>query len=493
MSAPRNLARTALPLLLVAAVSVAVLLPTRHNGFLEAGFDDQLITDDPHLRQLDAAHAWAVATSFRHANYVPLTMLTFQLQYPLSGLRAADYHLVNVLLHAATAVLVWIFLRPLVPSAWAATLAALIFAVHPMQLEAVTLAIQRKTLLSALFSLASLIAYQRWCARRRRAAYLVALLAFGAAAAAKPTAVTLPLVLLLYDAVFGGGRPRLLDKLPFFAMALAFSLAATAASQAVGAIYPPHGGTWLGHALVAARALADCVAALFVPVALSPIYYYRGGTQYDVLNWLALAALVLLLGLVTARRRHHPWPFFCVWWFALTILPQSNVFPLAQLRPDRYVYLSLVGFALGMAVALDHLAQRLPGRWRVMAPLAGAVYVGVLATLTVRAIPVWRDDVSAWQRVVERNPWCAVAHMMLGRVHDTRGEVALAERAYLEAIRVQPHVAEPYLHLARLYAARGVGDRARDAAQRFLDRAPNDPARIEMARLLASGTPAPPD
>src|SRR5262249_18295001 len=151
------------------------------------------------------------------------------------------------------------------------------------------------------------------------------LVVFAAAAAAKPTVVTLPLILLLYDYVFVGGRPRLLDKLPFFVVAAAFAWAAMAASRDVGAIYPPHSGTWLGHALVAARAAMDCGAALFVPLRLSPVYYYRPGTQYDALNVLALCGVVLLFSLVTIRRRQFPWSFFCLWWFALTILPQSNV------------------------------------------------------------------------------------------------------------------------------------------------------------------------
>jgi len=478
-------AQTALALLLVVVVSVLVFLPTRHNGFLQAGFDDQLILDDANVRQLDGAHLWSLATTFQHANYVPLTMLTFALQHPISGDAPADYHLINVLLHAAAAVLLWLFVRPLVRSDWVATLTALIFAVHPLQLEAVSLAIQRKTLLSTVLVLLSLVAYQRWCARRGRVAYVVSLLAFTAAAAAKPTVVTLPLLLLLYDYVFVGDRLRLLDKLPFFAVAAAFSLAAIAASRAVGAIYPPHSGTWLGHALVVARAMADGAVSLALPFSLSPIYYYRAGTQYDPLNLLALVAIVLLVGWVTVRRRQYPWAFFCVWWFILCILPQSNVFPLAQLRPDRYVYLSLAGFALAVAVALDHLNQRLPvgSRWRLAAPLSGALFVGMLAGVTIDSIPVWHDDVSAWQRVVERNPWCAMAHMMLGRVYDVGGDAPRAEQAYLAAIRVQPQVADPYLYLAKLYAAQGNREQAQQAARRFLERAPNRPEAEAMSHL----------
>ena len=105
---------TASALLLVVCAAVLAFLPTWHNGFLIAGFDDQLVLDDPHVRQLDAAHLWGLLTSFRHANYVPLTMLTFALQYPFAGLDPAPYHLVNILLHAANAALVWWLVRRLI-------------------------------------------------------------------------------------------------------------------------------------------------------------------------------------------------------------------------------------------------------------------------------------------------------------------------------------------------------------------------------------------
>jgi len=484
-SAAANGLHSAAALALVAAAALLVFLPTLDNGFLVAAFDDQLLLDDPHVRQLDPASLWALMTSFRHANYVPLTMLTFALQYPLSGVDPAPYHLVNVLLHAATAVALWWFIRPLVGARWVATVAALIFALHPIQLEAVSLVIQRKTLLSGLFVLLALIAYQHWCQRRRWPAYALSLLAFVAAAAAKPTAVTLPLVLLLYDAVFVGGRMRLVEKAPFFAIAAAFAWAATAASQAVGAIFPPHSGTWLGHLLIVARATMDGGVAILLPIALSPIYYYRAGTQFELLNVAALAALGLLAGLVMLRRRQYPWAFFCAGWFVLMLLPQSNLLPLAQLRPDRYVYLSMAGFAVAVAVGLRHLADILPTRppWRVAIPALGVLYAALLGAVTMHSVGVWRDDVTAWQRVVERNRWSATAHMMLGEVYEARDNTAAAERLYLEATRVQPLVAAPYLHLARLYARNGAPLRAAQAARQYLERAPDSPQRASLARL----------
>ena len=482
---------SALAVACIAGVTVLVFSPTRHNGFLQLTFDDQLILDDPDVRQVDWAHAGNLITEFRHANYVPLTMLTFALQYRFSGFEPAPYHVVNVLLHATTAILLFVFLRPLVGSPWLAALAALIFAVHPLQLEAVSLAIQRKTLLSGALFFVALIGYQHWCRTRSRGAYAAALLAFTAAAAAKPTVVTLPLVLMLYDYVFVGAHVRLADKLPFFAVAAVFSAAAMAASHAVGAIYPPHGGSWPAHTLVAARATMESVAALFLPLTLSPIYYYRPGTQYDVLNFIALAGLILLVAFVTLRRRQDPWSFFCVWWFILALLPQSNIFPLAQLRPDRYLYLSIAGFALWCAVALDRLARSnaFGSRWRLAAAATGCLFVAMLAGITYRSASIWRSDVSAWQRVVERHPWCATAHTMLGRAYHARGEGEAAERLYLDAMHLNASVADPYLYLAKLYAENGLPERAEMFARQFLDRAPGNPEGIALLRSVSGQAP----
>jgi hypothetical protein len=134
------------------------------------------------------------------------------------------------------------------PSLGAATLAALLFALHPLQLEAVALAIQRKTVLSGALFFATLIAYQAWRRGGRRAHYAAAVGLFALAALAKPIVVTLPLLLWLYEYTFIDGRLRWRDKLPFLAIAAACAAAALAAHAEVDAVRSWHGGdpltTW---------------------------------------------------------------------------------------------------------------------------------------------------------------------------------------------------------------------------------------------------------
>lgn len=486
---PQPLARAAW----IGLATAVTFSGTLRSGFLQLGFDDAIIVDTPALHALGWANLRAFATEFVHAHYTPLAMLSLALDYRLWGLDPFGYHLTNVLLHAVNAVLVYLFLRGIVRSDTTAMVAALVFAVHPVQMETVSVAIQRKTLLSGTFFFAALLFYQRWWRTERPWAYCMAFLSFVAAALAKPIVVTLPLVLLLYESVFVRPRPRLLDKLPFVLVGAAVALAAAAAHRAVGAVHPPHGGDLATHALMVARVTLEYVVAVLLPVNLSPTYYYPMRIGRAPLNFAALALLVLVSARVVVRRRRLPWSFFCLGWFALTLLPESNFFPLAQLRADRFLYLPMVGPALWIALGLERLA-RLPRLARVTQAL-GASFVAGLALLTAGSTRVWRDDVAAWSRVVERHPWAAVAHTMLGRAHAAEGNRAAAEAAFLGSLRLKEDLADTHWQLANLYAEAGLTEPAKRHVARFLELSPDDPdglelrARLENSRLRREGAP----
>jgi tetratricopeptide (TPR) repeat protein len=472
---------------LIAVAVVATFAGTLRNGFLELGFDDAIIVDTVALRALGWANLRAFATDFVHAHYTPLTMLSLALDYRLWGLDPLGYHLTNVLLHAANAVLVYLFLCGIVRSETTAAVAALLFAVHPVQMEAVSVAIQRKTLLSGTFFFVALLLYQRWWRTGRPWIYWAAFLSFVAAALAKPIVVTLPLVLLLYESVFVRQRPRLPDKLPFVLVGAAVALAAAAAHRAVGAVHPPHGNDLVTHVLMVARVTLEYVVAVFLPVNLSPTYYYPLRIGRAPLNFAALALLALGAVYVTARRRELPWSFFCLGWFLLTLLPEANVFPLAQLRADRFLYLPMVGAALWIALGVERLG-RLPALAR-MGPALGFALAAGLALLTASSTPIWRDDLSAWNRVVERHPWAAVGYTMLGRAHAARGERAAAEAAFRTSLRLKEDLADTHWQLANLYEEAGLVEPAMRHLERFLELSPGDAvgldlrARLEKSRL----------
>ncbi len=477
-------------LTLIVGATVLTFWPTLSNTFLPLGFDDGLILYTPAIRALTWENVRSIATEFNRVNYIPITMLSFAVQHAVSGLEPFGYHLVNVSLHALAAVLMFVFLSPIVPTWRVALTAALLFALHPVQMETVSLAVERKTLLASVFCLLTLISYQRWKSSGNRLYYVAALIAFSVGALSKAMAVSLPPVLLLYDYVFFGRPLRWLDKVPFGAVAVAVTCAALAGHAHAAALAPLHGGSLLAHVLIVSRANLEYVTSLFLPLNLAPVYYYPRTMLYEPLNFLALGLIAFACIAVTVRRRQYPWSFFCLAWFVLMLLPESNVVPLAQLRADRYLYLPLVGFALWVAVGLNRLPESLllAGQWRLPLRWLGFALAAILAVISYRSAGVWYDDVSAWTRVVERHPWSAVAQGMLGRAYYAHNDDVSAERALQQALRFDTPPPDAYLYLARLYAAHGLTKPATVNVQRYIELAPNDPeGRDLLATLVPTG------
>lgn len=472
---------------LIALFTLLTFSPTLRDSFLPLGFDDGLILYTPAIQTLTWENIRSIVTEFNRVNYIPVPMLSFALQYAVSGLEPFGYHLANILLHATAAVLVFVFLSRIVPSWQVALTAALLFAVHPVQMGTVSLAVERKTLLSGVFCLLTLITYQQWKSSGARRYYAAALVAFLLAALSKAMAVSLPPILLLYDYVFLGRPLRWLEKLPFCAVAAAVSCAALAGHAHEAALIPPHGGTLLSHTLIVSRANLEYVTSLFLPLDLAPVYYYPRSMIYDPLNFAAVALIAFVCLYVTRYRRRYPWSFFCLWWFILMLLPESNVVPLAQLRADRYLYLPSLGFALWVAVGFNRLPQHLGlGQWRLPLRWVGFALTGILAVICYRSAGIWRDDVSAWTRVVERHPWSAVAHGMLGRAYYNEHDDISAERALQRAVRFDKPPPDAYLYLAKLYAAYGLTEPATANVHRYLELAPNDPEGQELLAALAA-------
>lgn len=471
----------------LAVLTIAVFVGTLRNQFLQLAFDDSLILDTPALHGLNWPNLRALATDSYQAHYVPLTMLSLAIDYHFWGPNPWGYHATNVLLHATTVLLLYFFLCSIVSSVRVAALAAAIFAVHPVQMEAVSLAIQRKTVLAGALWFTTLIVYQRWHRTGSRGWYAVSFLSFVAAALAKPAVVSLPFLLLLYDYVTTG-RMRLRPLLPFFAVAGSAAGMAVRAHAAVGAVYALHGGNLLAHLLMVSRVMLEYVDAAFLPLNLSPIYYYPIAAIYRPINFLALALIPTVCVYVTLFRHRYRWSFFCFWWFTLALLPESNLLPLAQLRADRFLYLALPAFALWVACGWERLLQATDATcWRRPVVLVTFVAVALLGFTCYLSAAVWHDDLSAWTRVVERHPWCAVAHQMLGRAYYGDGDSMNAERELRAALGLSGRLPDTHLYLAKIYAGRGATEQARIHLQRFLEMAPGNPEGLALLSAITDG------
>lgn len=439
---------------LVAVVTFVAFLPALGNGFV-AWDDDRNFLDNPHYRGLGPAQlAWMV--THLDAHYVPLTWLTLGLDYVLWGMNPAGYHLTSVVLHAANAVLVYAVARRLIAAALpgaaggalvlGSAVAALLFAVHPLRVESVAWATERRDVLCGLFYLLTVLAYLRYCASASRRWYGASLAFLAAALLSKAMALTLPVVLLFLDA-YPLRRRAWREKLPFFALSLAAGALALAAQRAAGATSTVAFLGPLERVAIACYSLAFYLWKTLVPRHLSPIYELPARVDPLASPYVASALAVLALSVLAIALRRR-WPPFAVAWasYAVTVLPVSGLVQVGpQIAADRYTYLALLGVAILAGGALARAGLALQAQ-RAAGPLLGAgagVLVLALVVLTLNQARVWRNSETLWTHALSVGP-SAIAHAKLGVVRDEQGRPEEAIAHYRQALRIHPDMPDAY-------------------------------------------------
>lgn len=410
---------------LSAAAAAAVFLPALQNGFVN--WDDfAYLVDNERLRAFD--WAWLL-TNRMLGTYQPLAWLSYALDFALWGMDPRGFHLTNLLFHAATAgvfcrLAAELFRRTGLAEprvAWAAFLAALLFALHPLRVESVAWASERRDVLCGLFYLSCAWA---WLLGRRG----WSLAAFILALSAKGMAVTLPLALLILDR-FALKRPLtiglLTEKASFWVAAAAFGLLGLASQ--VGSGNSMEWGNY-GFSMRLAQSfygLAFYVAKSFLPWGLSPLYLHPSWSPFYP-PYLAAAAAVLSAA-VLAWRLRRAWLTASLLFYALTLAPVLGLIPYGpQLVADRYSYLACLPLALAAGAWLSRKQRR----------FAGLFLGAALAALTVRQIGAWKDSETLWQSALKADAKNHFAYDKLGLSRAQAGRRAEAIALFEESLRI---------------------------------------------------------
>ncbi len=517
--------RTAAVCAVLFAGTVLLFSRAMQCGFLN--YDDpSYVTQNAHVQ---GGLSWAgVAWAFTApADYWhPLTWLSHMLDWQLYGSVAAGHHLTSVLWHALNAALAFLLFRRLGAGAGLAAFAAALFAWHPLRVESVVWISERKDVMSGCFFLLTLLAYLGY-ARRRAAgrswgrAYGLTVVAFAAGLMSKPILVALPLVLLALDfwplarrAPEAPLQLRLLEKLPFFGLAGAASVATVLMQHNVGAFVldlPP--GARAGNAVVS---LARYLGKFLWPVDLIVCYSHPGAWPAAAI--LGAAALVLGLSWLAWReRRRRPWLATGWLWYLLMLLPVLGLVQVGfQAMADRYTYLPMLGIEVAVLWSLAPLL-RYPPR-RLAAAVAAALVLAACAARTWNQEGVWRDSVTLFSHataVSNRNDmaedFLASAYVAAGRpneaevhadrartlnprndrplvtlagIREQQGRLAAAAEFLRSALALRPHQPMVQCELGLLELHLGRPDEARRAMVPALR---ESPALRERTLQLAGG------
>src|SRR5438552_7380095 len=462
---------------LIAVVTFATFLPALHNQFVNWD-DDKNFLENPHYRGLGWTQlSWMWTTHLGH--YIPLTWMTFGLDYLLWGMNPLGYHLTNLLLHSANGVVFFFVVCRILARALpglserghalavSAGVAALVFAIHPLRVESVAWATERRDVLSGLFYLLTILMYLRAYefGARGRGWYWLAVAVLVCSLLSKSMFVNLPVVLLILDVYplrrLGGAigwwsepaRRVYVEKIPFVLLAAAASAIAVMAQSSVHAALSLAQLSVPGRLAISAYGVSFYLWKMVVPLNLSPLYERPLTLNPSAMPFVLSYGLVLALtAIVLALRRRAP-GLLAVWFaYVVVLLPVLGIFQSGpQIAADRYTYLAGLGWALLTGAALLSVSRRLPS---LSTGLAFFLLLG-LGPLTWNQVHVWHDSEKLWSHAVAIDPGAPVGQYSRGWALAQQGKLTEAMAHYQTALRLNPDYAEAHNAVGALLADQG--------------------------------------
>ncbi|HWY13406.1 MAG TPA: tetratricopeptide repeat protein [Bacteroidia bacterium] len=383
-------------------------------------------------------------------NYVPLTMVSFSIDYYLGQDSSWVYHLHNIFLHVTTSVLVFFLFNELQSNKFVALFTALIFALHSMQTESVVWISERKNLLSGLFYLSGLIFYLRYLNSSSLKNYLVLLLIFITALFSKGMAVSFPIALFAIDLWLNRlfHKKIFLEKIPFFILSLIFGIIAIKAQTYAGFLKLDQDFSFPQKLLFSGYAFMLYVLKLFVPIGLSAIYPYPK-TDFTILFFVGLVLFISsLLLLIYAIRKNKKMLAGGLLFFAGNIIFVLQLIKSgAILMADHYIYIAGLGIIFPFTFFIFNFFKKTNFSITVCSILA----IGLLIGTHLRN-NIWKNGISFWRDIVKKYPNSEIALSSLGAEYMLSGENSKAFSYLNSAINLNPNYLKGYYNRGLLYA-----------------------------------------
>jgi protein O-mannosyl-transferase len=469
-------------------------------------FDDPLYVSENAVTRAGlspAGVAWAF-TAGHAGNYHPLTWLSLQLDTTLFGTSPFGYHLTNVLLHAASTVLLFVVLRGMTGALWPAVVVAALFGLHPLHVESVSWISERKDTLSAFFWLLTMLAYLSYVRRPTVVRYLLVLVGLALGLLAKPMVVTLPCVLLLLD-FWPLGRIRwgqalpstadtiptrspvrlVLEKLPMFALIGVLCAVTILVQRQFGLVKNTEEYSLSIRVANALYAYVKYLEQTLTPLNLAVFYQHRQRPLADGTVLVSAAVLMVVSGICLGLWRRAPWLAVGWFWYLGTLVPVIGLMQVGlQSHADRYTYIPHIGLLIAVVWTAAAMAQR----WRVAGVIlaqTAAVVVVLCGVTTWQQQAHWRNSFALWdhaKRVTSPNA-LTLSHVALELAN--QDDYAEALRHARAARDLNPSSQLSWKVMAVCCVHLDMPTEARTAYERLVELNPEyAPAHFDLGRLL---------
>jgi tetratricopeptide (TPR) repeat protein len=484
---------------LLIGVTIWTYFPSTQNGFVNID-DGAYVYSNPYVRSGFTWQGirWAF-TAFEKSLWHPLTWFSIMLDCQMFGLNPWGHHLISLLFHAANTALLFLVLQRMTGAAWRSAFVAALFALHPVHVESVAWAAERKDVLSTFFWMLTMLAYvgyvQAEAAKKRTRYYVLAIALFTCGLLSKPMVVTLPLILLLIDfwplKRFQGARPNpqepgsqtlaktgigplMIEKLPFLGAAFVVGIVTVFAQKSSGALQPTDRLPVSHRVANAVLSYGHYLAQTLWPTNLAAYYPYQKHFSFWLVAGLALVGIGICIGVLWISSRR---PYLAVgwFWFLVTLGPVIGLIQVGnQAYADRYMYLPLIGLLIIFAWGMHDLTKSLSNRGIVLSTGA-TVLILVCAVLTRQQIGYWKDSVTLFSHALAVTKENDFAHNNLGTALLEQGHGDEAIPHFEEVVKLAPKNAVAQRNLATAYFTARRLDDAMQHVQEAVKLNPRDP------------------
>ncbi|MEN6385222.1 MAG: tetratricopeptide repeat protein [Phycisphaerales bacterium] len=464
----------------LAIITFIAYEPVLHNSFITFD-DDTYIYSNPNIKTgLSLENVIWAFTSIHANNYHPLTSISHMLDCEIYNLNAAGHHLTNLIFHIFNTSLLFYVLTKMTKRMWASAFVAALFALHPLHVESVAWASERKDVLCTFFWLLTMLVYWYYAQRQSLRRYILTLGVFTLGALSKPMIVTLPCVLLLMD-YWPLDRfkkvkiPRMvLEKIPFLLISATISVITLSVQGKMGLVkdiarYPF--GWRLENAIMSYFTYLE---KMFWPFNLAVFYPHPKGT---ILLWQTLAALAILVAItifVVWKIRQRPYMAVGWFWFVGTLVPVIGLCQVGmQAWANRYTYIPYTGLFIAITWLLADAIAKLNIKKTVCAGFAGVLLFGLGLKTYVEAM-YWQNNLTLYShaaKVVKDNWW---AYGFLGVALGVQGEYDEADKMLSKSIEIYPDNATIYYELAKISMYRSDWKQAIAMYEKLLPPLPED-------------------
>ena len=422
--------------------------------------DDKYVTENSYVQSGITLNGVLWAFSTTHAEYWhPLTWLSLMFDYQLFGLNAGGYHVINLIIHImSTLLLFWLFNR-MTGEIWKSVFVAALFALHPLRVESVVWVAKRRDVLCVFFWMLTLCLYFYYTQKPVIKRYLLVIFSFILALLSKPMVITLPLVMILLDywplKRFESKKENLFswqlkEKIPFFVLTAVFSVI-TIYARDYSTIKIFSLNSRFANALVS---FTTYLEKTFWPHDMTVLQLFSDKFPTgQVLGSILLIIVISFAAIIAAKRL--PYLFVGWLWYAITILPTLGIIQFGHLAmSDHHTYLPSIGIAVMLAWGFSLLFPCEELHKKILLP-AGIIFIAIMAVLTWKQCGYWKNNTELYNHALMVTKDNALIHSNLGLALSEEGKNEEAINHFNEAIRLKPDFSPAYLNRGVAYGKLG--------------------------------------